>query len=524
MVADEDGNIHMVWIGRADGNGRLYYARRSAAGVWEGPDVVSQGAIWWDRPALAIDNEGTLHLVWSYNWNEITYLQKPRGGDWSAPKSLGVGEQPSLAVDSAGRVHLIYFGMPASITYLNLDTEGNWSEERILGDSIGRSALVVGPDDTVHVLFMRVSETGQLEICHTMCRPGSKWTEPRAVCSNPSTSSESITMALGPDGKLHAFWIESGTGYYATRDLAGQWSKKQRIQQDLGSADMVVDGAGVVHLVCATNGGGALTYRWGSGDGVWSDPVSVRDHGKAASGRRPDLCLDRDNRLHLAWHSEIPIDGSTLRYTAMRCAAQTGTASLAQSVTIPADMHRPTLAFSYALRFAGAQAQHPLTIEVSDGVSTTQVSPEGGYVPMQWADAWIDMAPWAGQTVTVTFSLQQRADEPLARLALDDISLGSWLTPVITKVTPATVQDWTAGDTLLKIEGENLLPGAVVSLGERQLDTTWVDEHTLQASLPADLLPGIHPVRVTNPAGQSVEMAGVALGSQLELPAIYKWH
>ena len=50
------------------------------------------------------------------------------------------------------------------------------------------------------------------------------------------------------------------------------------------------------------------------------------------------------------------------------------------------------------------------------------------------------MQPWAGQTVTVTFILRQAANEPYVHLGIDNVTLGSWLTPVILGVDPSQVE------------------------------------------------------------------------------------
>ncbi len=101
-----------------------------------------------------------------------------------------------------------------------------------------------------------------------------------------------------------------------------------------------------------------------------------------------------------------------------------GAASISQVVTIPAGMQGPTL--SYMVRSGGAPPSgnsglrvriDPPTQAAATVINTTAAD--------EWAMKWIDMAPWLGKEVTVTFELVQNAGDPAQTIFLDDISLGS---------------------------------------------------------------------------------------------------
>ena len=157
-------------------------------------------------------------------------------------------------------------------------------------------------------------------------------------------------------------------------------------------------------------------------------------------------------------------------------------------------------------------------LQVQDAISTTDLLTATQSTP--WQLQWIDMSRWQGQTITLTFLLQQAQAAQSLRVYLDDVALGPWQTPVPQVVTPSTVE---AGfSTTIVITGENFIATPTVRLGAVQLDTVqWLDEQTLQATLPATLPPGRYQLEVINPGNLSTQKANAILvGKQLFLPLI----
>ena len=104
---------------------------------------------------------------------------------------------------------------------------------------------------------------------------------------------------------------------------------------------------------------------------------------------------------------------------------------------------------------------------------------------------------------------------------LDNISLGEWTTPVITQVDPGKITiDWTG--QVVAVHGENFIDPVTLMIGDRVITgVVWIDEHTLQVTLPEDMLPGTYSVTVTNPGGQiGTNPSAIWLGLQQLLPMI----
>lgn len=228
----------------------------------------------------------------------------------------------------------------------------------------------------------------------------------------------------------------------------------------------------------------------------------------------------------------LPAKATTLVYhTGSKAASigpdlslEAGQAFLSQVITLPTDLHQPTLAFMYQFSGTSPLGQSSLEVNVSNSVSATQVF-SAATSTTSWHLAWVDFQPWTGQTVTVSFAVQQAANEPYLRLFLDDVSLNSWLTPIVNDVSPSRVE---AGiSTSITVTGENFvnLPGEPTMLLDDVVvpDVHWVNAATITATIPATVPIGIHSLWVVNPSGQEGLWPGkLAVGKQIYLPVVIR--
>ena len=123
-------------------------------------------------------------------------------------------------------------------------------------------------------------------------------------------------------------------------------------------------------------------------------------------------------------------------------------------------------------------------------------------------------------TVTVTLVLDQADDEPLVNVFLDDVTLGSWLTPVIDQVDPPLVGN--GSGAYVTLTGENFIQTPGVKLnGVPAVSVEWLDENQIRFQIPAGLPPGIYNLTVTNPGGQeAVQPGAFQFGHLIYAPAI----
>lgn len=196
---------------------------------------------------------------------------------------------------------------------------------------------------------------------------------------------------------------------------------------------------------------------------------------------------------------------------------------MSQSVTLPDDLHQPTLSFVYAADAWPTSSQSPpFAVSVESTITVTQIfsaslAPDGDQL------GWADLAPWAGQTITITFGLAPTTEPGETMVYLDHVTLAPWLTPVLESVTPSVAA--LGATTPITITGQNFLDGATVQLRMGAKTATpaavaWVDAQTLTADVPA-LGPGLYDLWVTNPGGQQgMRVGAVAVGRQNFIPLI----
>lgn len=175
----------------------------------------------------------------------------------------------------------------------------------------------------------------------------------------------------------------------------------------------------------------------------------------------------------------------------------TGILEVSQSLTIEASLHEPTLSLMY--RVPAALDGGSLAVEVMTTTSTELWSTSAATVG--WQHAWVDLAPYSGQTVTVTIRLSGTVE----LVSLDEVSVGSWTTPQLLEVTPT---EWIGPATLI-LTGTNFISAPIVFLGDVPLtDAAWISSTQIQVDVPLTMPVGQYDLRLANPGGAATHWPG----------------
>ncbi len=184
--------------------------------------------------------------------------------------------------------------------------------------------------------------------------------------------------------------------------------------------------------------------------------------------------------------------------------------SISQSLTISDTAHQPTLSLLYQLPATGTLTAHIQSSSYREHLSVNTPSP-------LWTHLWADLSPFAGETITLTLAFTGTGQT----VYLDDVSIGSWMTPQITSVTPNNVQ---RGE-LIDINGHNFMPLVQIYLDDLLVqNTTWVSSTLMTAQIPNTVTLGSHEVIMYNESGATA-VAGdpiVVKTNTVYLPVISK--
>lgn len=290
--------------------------------------------------ALLYDAQGTLHAVWAE-------ADSPRSQYrvYTATFAAGQWATPTLLVDYPAA----FPGDP--------------------GDELGAKypGLAETPDGTLHVFWhdYRVGGIANAEIFTKTRAAGTNW-DPAATADvrlttsqHPETNGDNGLVpvpAVAPNGDLHVAWFDfrfdGSNAEILTKarpaggafDLTPGDAADERLTNDSANSELVdvaIDGAGRVHVVWRSTGGGG-TILWTSRDpssGAWGAPAAVATQATAAGA--PTAAIDADDRLHVIWPDNR--DGGRALFTRTRSAG--GAWSAESRISRPADgADEPSLA------------------------------------------------------------------------------------------------------------------------------------------------------------------------------------
>jgi len=484
MVPDGSGGIHLAYEMREPDSGymNVFFCHKPATANqcttpinMTNSEVMNNGG-----PQLLRDYQGGLHLFWRSDMGIWYHTYQPPNGVWETPQATKA-PGGAIAIDSLGTFHAVWqasadSGLAQDILYSSKPAGGDWSEP------------------------IRVVQT----------RLQSTWPSPQ--------------MGVAPDGTVHLLWQAEKSFVYASKSPGGQWSAPTDIAQlaDISweyqnHRRLAVDSSGRIHVVYITGKSAEqtkLVYLAKRPEGHWKQ-IAVAQFVPAWIFT---LAVDRLGVIHVIW-KKLPWEDNSVYHTQTAVAPTDAELSVSQMVAIPPETHRATVSLLYNLEpwQAGDTRFHVILSNefTSIQVASPSAAAEG------WVHAWADVSAWAGQTVNLTIGLHQKAGSPFNQIYLDDITLGSWVTPVIHQIAPSFIDPSQA--TRITLTGENFFATPTLRVNDKFLDCIWLDEHTLQATLPPGLTSGIYDVWVTNPGGQvGVFPSGLRIGSQIYLPVLYR--
>ena len=330
IAVDPSDNLHVVWEDDTSGNSEVYYKKSTDGGAtWAGNQRLTWTAGDSQRPAIAVDSGGTLHVVWTDHTPgnpKIYYKKSSTGGDnWSGSQTLtwtgGAAGSPAIAVDSSDNLHVSWyaFTLEGIDIFYKKSTNGGagWTPRQRLTWNSGYSQdpdLAVSSSTNIHVVW-EDNVPGYSDIYYRKSGDGgASWSTVRRLTWTAG-SSISAVLAVAPSGALHVFWADDTPGndeIYAKRSTNGgaNWTANQRLTwisgDSIGPA-AAVGSSGNLHLFWADyiSGSYDICYKKSTNGGAnWSTIQRLTWNSGYSS--YPAVAVDSSGGLHLVWQDVTP--------------------------------------------------------------------------------------------------------------------------------------------------------------------------------------------------------------------------
>jgi hypothetical protein len=317
IAVDSNNHIHVAWSDETPGNFEIYFKKSTDGGAKWAIKRLTWNSGPSRSPAIAIDSNDHIHLVWDDNssgYYEIYYKKSTDGGaNWTFKRltwNFAYSYDPAIAIDSNGHIHLVWYDYDSGnkdVSYKkSTDGGATWTTKRLTWNSGSwYPAIAVGSNNHIHVVW-NDSTPGNEEIYYKKSTDGgTTWTTKR-LTSN-SGDSEYPDITVDSSNHIHVVWFDNTPGnaeiYYSqSTDGGTTWSQK-RLTWNIGDSEypaITADSNSYIHVIWedelatdeifykrSTNGGASWTTK----RLTWNTGLS----------QFPDIVTDSLNNIHVVW-------------------------------------------------------------------------------------------------------------------------------------------------------------------------------------------------------------------------------
>lgn len=427
LAADDLNTLHLTWQTSTG----IYYAQKPQGGSWSSPQFVSNRSLYLSQLQMGVSGSGIVHVIWRATDTDIYYQQRTSNGTWMAAENLsyrpGVSDptQFKMVVDSAGNIHVVWKDTEENrleAFYFWRPVGGSWSTPLNISNSPQHSThtyspnLIIAADGTVHVVWQY---SGDFSLYHTRRTTNGNWSAPYKFTDEVSYSF--TYLAVDDDDTLYVVFGPEYNQYVSKRNPGGVWSSEELPLHFTGdNIQALIDSSGLAHVVYQDHDSSEAYYVRQIGSGGWTPPLLLEGDAMTSTFFNMQMLVDNFGQAHILWRSAY---GNTY-YAGPEWATTADTFTLTHLVTVPITMTTPTLSFLYQAGAVQCGAISCLSLELDDSVATTPLwSLTANHAA--WNHQSVDLSPWAGQAISLTFRLEQAANAPLAGASLDEVTLGA---------------------------------------------------------------------------------------------------
>lgn len=457
LAAEGDGVAHVVWIAdRGAGNYDVLYAQRTSDGNWSAPQNISNSPAASYGPVIILGGSETVHVFWLEGGpcsNTIYHTYKVGDGPWSNPQDISHSSRGAagfqIAIGAEGTLHVAWednpcnYGEPAEVFYAQRTSDGTWSSPQNVSNNATWShapRIAIDTAGTVHLVWRDTGGLGQA-VDYAWRQSNGSWSTPTVVFSTASVwEISNPDLAADEGGSLHLVVAQRPSDLvdqveleYLYKPLLGPWSGPVAVARQIGWIEGLEIAASphTVHIIesgrfwdeATAAAYSKLLYLRRESDGVWSTPIGIIESLQGDQAITFGMAIEDEKSVHVAWWD--PSNWENRIYYAQAASNETtGDSVISQTITTTLAMSAPTLSFLYQLHGASDTSGSWLSILVDDGLTVTALF-STTLSRWNWTHVWMDMSAWAGQTITLTFSVHQTAGHFCTWGYLDEVSWGS---------------------------------------------------------------------------------------------------
>jgi hypothetical protein len=230
MAIDGDNRIHVAWYEYTQGNIEIHYRRSPDGGsTWDTAQRLTWNLGNSYNPAMASDSNQNVRVVWYDDWSatdyEIYYKHSTDGGSaWSLAKRLtrnsGSSCYPAIALDSDGVIHVVWMDSTPGTNQIyharSLDGGTTWSAaKRLTWTTSECYSPAIASDSSKYVHVVWYNETaGNYQIYYKKSTDkGLTWTSAQKLSGGSGYSLDPV-IAVDSVGTIHVVWRDAAPGNY----------------------------------------------------------------------------------------------------------------------------------------------------------------------------------------------------------------------------------------------------------------------------------------------------------------------
>jgi hypothetical protein len=321
ITVDGNDNAYVVWSAiQGPQNSLLYYSRWDGQ-AWTRPIDIRFGG---ERSVLALDGFGQLNLLYlaagkpTYAWAYTDRAASSKGWvDVSALSAAGGSSSIQMAIDDQGTIHVVRTQSPGVLYQQSRDRGQSWSDPAALSiqpaDS-RRVQLKIGTHGILHVAWDGLgAKGGNQSIRYTYSIDHGRTWAPAQQFFSPKGLPAQAAVGIAGDDHVVLLWQtldHNETYYQVSNDDGVTWGQPAVIPNltagkpstGFDQYTLATDSAGILHLAAVGRGANSdlpwlYHLQW---DGQkWSKPEVVYDGPDFPE--YPSLAVSNGNRLHLTW-------------------------------------------------------------------------------------------------------------------------------------------------------------------------------------------------------------------------------